>query len=68
MAAMPDTHMAFQQQSAVAFWTELQDSTPAYINRGAHQYACVRLHTAWKPKAYLLMSCHGDRNCHLIGW
>lgn len=45
MAAMPDTHMAFQQQSAVAFWTELQDSTPAYINRGAHQYAYVRLQT-----------------------
>lgn len=45
MAAMPDTHMAFQRQSAVAFWTELQDSTPAYINRGAHQYAYVRPQT-----------------------
>lgn len=45
MAAIPDTYLAFQQQSAVAFWTELQDSTPAYINRGAHQYASVRLQT-----------------------
>lgn len=42
----------------------LHTSTEKHTNTSTYAWN----HTAWKLNAYLLMSCHGDRYCNLIGW
>lgn len=71
IAALPDTR-AVGSAIGCCVPAKLWGITAAHVHRATHKHVHTHTengkHTAWKLNADLLMSCHGDRYCHLIGW